>query len=78
MIMMIIKQQSSTLLIIIITAAVLIATILALSVVIEVLFDDSEVLKQKNIGSGKSSNSKYSDTDTITFGKSSGHSYSEP
>jgi hypothetical protein len=70
MMMIIIRQQSSTLLIII-TAAVLIATILALSVVIEVLFDDSEVLKQKNVGSGES---KYSDIDTITFEKSSGYS----
>jgi hypothetical protein len=68
--MMITKQQSSTLLIII-TAAVIVATILALSVIIEVLFDDSEALKQKNVGSGES---KYGDTDTITFDKSSGHS----
>jgi hypothetical protein len=48
------KHQSSTLLII--AAAMIAATNLTLSVVVDILFDDAEALKQKNVGSGESTN----------------------
>jgi hypothetical protein len=52
--MIIMNKQSSTLLII--AAAMIAATNLTLSVVVDILFDDAEALKQKNIGSGESTN----------------------
>ena len=44
------QHQSSTLLII--AAAMIAATNLTLSVVVDILFDDAEGLRKKNVGSG--------------------------
>jgi hypothetical protein len=50
--MMMNKHQSLTLQIT--TAIVIVATILGLSVVVDVVFESTQALKQKNVGSGSS------------------------